>query len=58
MASEQMDLTENQIAAESFDRKFATHRRNFKENLENKVRRKLPGTDLSKLGDRLSLTHI
>ena len=59
MAPEQLDLMQGRMAEESFNRRFATHRRNFRDNLENKVREKLePGTDLSKLGNRSTLFRI
>ena len=55
MAPEQMDLMQGRMTPESFNRRFATHRQKFQDNLENKVREKLkPGSDFSKLGDRLT----
>ena len=59
MAPEQMDLMQGRMAEESFNRRFATHRQDFQDNLENKVREKLkPRTDLSKLGNRSTLLRI
>ena len=52
MVSEQMDLVQNQLTAESFNTQFALRRREFKDVLKYKVEEKLNGTDLSKLGKR------
>lgn len=55
MAPEQIDLWQGRMTQESFNRRIATHRQKFQDNLENKVREKLkPGTDFSKLGVRLT----
>ena len=59
MVPEQMDLMEGRMTENDFNRRLATHRRKFQDDLENKVRGKLkPGTDLSKLGDRLTFFWI
>lgn len=52
MVDEQMDLVQNRMTADSFNKQFALRRREFQGVLKCKVEQKLNGTDLSKLGKR------
>ena len=51
MGAEQMDLMENRMTRESFDRRFATHREKFTNILRTEVKKLLPGNAVT--GDLL-----